>query len=55
MVYVEYYALFGKDGADHIIKKLKGRAKNMKSIFPNQGKGLDNYEELTIYKGKNNS
>ena len=51
---VEYYALFGKDGADHIIKKLKGRAKNMKSIFPNQGKGLDNYEELTIYKGKNN-
>ena len=49
---VEYYALFGKDGASAISKKLQGRSRNINLIFPNDGKGLDDYESYLIYKGK---
>ena len=50
---VEYYALFGKDGAGIVKRELSADDGTFNSVFPNGGKGLENYkEDHLIYDGR---
>ena len=52
---VEYFALFGKDGANAVRTKIGRTAEGFYKVFPNNGKGLENYEEFIIHQGEMNS
>ena len=51
---IEYFALFGKDGANAVRTKIGQPADGFKKVFPNNGKGLENYKEFIIHQGKMN-
>ena len=51
--FIEYLAMFGKDGSNLLRSKIgqgnSSRAQNINNVFPNLGKGLENYKDYTIY------
>ena len=49
---IEYLAMFGKDGRKKLASKIGNQAYNLNNVFPNQGKGLENYEANLLYDSK---
>lgn len=52
---IEYFALFGEDGANAVRSKIGRVAAGFKDVFPNNGKGLEDYKAFTIHQGKMSS